>query len=71
MPRKLRVTPSALALEHGATSQKNLAILSEEETEGAVQRELSCLCSLSLAARSPLNRETGNTDIIPDATLCS
>lgn len=34
--------PSALALEHGATSQKNLVLLLEEEAEGVTQRELSC-----------------------------
>lgn len=54
MPRKLQVAPSALALEHGATSQKTRALLSEEETEGAAQRELSCIGSLSLAVRLAL-----------------
>lgn len=43
--------PSALALEHGATSQKTLFLL-EKEAEGAAQRELSCPGSLSLAVCS-------------------
>lgn len=44
--------PSALALDHGATSPNIPVLLSEEQAEGAAQRELSCLGLLSLAVCS-------------------
>lgn len=71
MLKKLQVAPSALDVERGATIQKTTDFSLKRKQRKLLKGSSHASVHCPWQCAQCCNRETGNTCIIPDTTLCS